>query len=179
MKRAAAAATSAAKTVKSAGSKEDAAEAVLVAAGKGNPGTLMLEELLREQQRDHARAAAAQAAREAKADAAMATATSQMAAGMAAIAQQASAGSSVAIPSAPLESDPELAAARTEYTRLVARAASGDRNAAKQLERFQRELSAAAPTLNALPASQQQGAYDVALREALACATTGKGCHTR
>lgn len=176
MKRATAAAASAAKTVKSVGGKEDAAEAVLIAAGKGNPSTLMIEELLREQQRDHARAAAAQAAREAKADAAMATATAQMSASIAAM----STGPSIADPAAAsVESDPELAAARTAYTGLVARAASGDRNAARQLERFQRELTAAAPALNALPASQQQNAYGVALRDALACATSGKGCRTR
>jgi len=180
MKRATAAAVSAANTVKSTGTKEDAAEAALLAVGKANPGTLMLEEVLRAQQRDHARAAAAQAARQVNADAAMATATAQMSAGMAAIAQQlASTGPSVSASAGSVESDPELAAARTAYMQLAARAASGDRKAADQLARFQREMGAAAPALNALPASQQQSAYGVALRDALACATNGKGCRTR
>jgi hypothetical protein len=180
MKRATAAAASAAKTVTSAGTKEDAAEAALLAVGKANPGTLMLEEVLRAQQRDRARAAASQATRQANADAAMATATAQMSAGMAAVAQQlASAGPSVAGPAGSVESDPELAATRTAYMQLATRAASGDRKAADQLTRFQREMSVAALGINALPASQQQRAYGVALRDALACATSGKGCRAR
>jgi hypothetical protein len=163
MRRATAAAASAAKTVKSAGTKEDAAEAALLAVGKANPGTLMLEEVLRAQQRDHERAAAAQAARQANADAAMATATAQMTAGMAAIAQQlASTGPSVPGATGAVGSDPEPAAARATSLQLAARAASGDRKAADQLARFQREMSAGATAANAL-----------------ACATNGKGCRTR
>jgi len=68
MKRATAVAASAAKTIKNAGAKDDAAEAALLAVGTANPGTLMLEEVLRAQQRDHERAAAAQAARQANTD---------------------------------------------------------------------------------------------------------------
>jgi hypothetical protein len=179
--RAAAAATSAAKSVKESEAKQDVAQAALVAVGKANPGTLMLHEVLRIQERDHARAAAAQAARQAQANAAMATATAQMSAGMAGIAEQVQSMSrpSIAAPNGPVESDSAMAVARAEYTRLAARAASGDRRAAHQLERFQREMSAAAPTLNALPASEQQVAYDAALRDALACATSGKPCRTR
>jgi len=179
--RAAAAAASAAKSVKQSEAKQDAAQAALVVVGKANPGTLMLHEVLRMQERDHARAAAAQAARQAQANAVMATATAQMSAGMAAIAQQvqSTSGPSIAAPNGPVESDSALAASRAEYTRLAARAASGDRRAAHQLERFQREMSAAAPTLNALPASAQQAAYDAAVSDALACATSGKACRTR
>jgi hypothetical protein len=179
--RAAAAAASAAKSVKQSEAKQDVAQAALVAVAKANPGPVMLQEVLRMQERDHARAAAAQAARQAQANAAMATATAQMSAGMAAIAQQVQSTSrpSIAAPSGPVESDSAMTAARAEYTRLAARAASGDRRAAQQLERFQREMSAAAPTLSALPASEQQAAYDAALRNALACATSGKACRTR
>jgi hypothetical protein len=117
--RAAAAAASAAKSVKQSEAKQDMAQAALVAVGKANPGTLMLQEVLRMQERDHARAAAAQAARQAQANAAMATATAQMAAGMAAIAQQAQTTSrpSIPAPNGPVESDSAMAAARAEYTR--------------------------------------------------------------
>jgi len=179
--RAAAAAASAAKSVKQSEAKQDVAQAALVAVGKANPGTLMLHQVLRMQERDHARATDAQAARQAQANAAMATATAQMSAGMAAIAQQVQSTSSpsIAAPSGPVESDSAMTAARAEYTRLAARAASGDRRAAHQLERFQREMSASAPTVNALSASEQQAAYDAALRDALACATSGKACRTR
>ncbi len=179
--RAAAAAASAAKSVKQSEAKQDVAQAALVAVAKANPGTLMLHEVLRMQERDHARAAAAQAARQAQSNAAMATATALMSAGMAAIAQQvqSTSRSSIAAPNGPVESHSSMATVRTEYTRLAARAASGDRRAAHQLERFQREMSAAAPSLNALPGSEQQAAYDAALRDALACATSGKACRTR
>ena len=176
-----AAAAGAAKSAMKSERKRDAAEAALVAVGKANPGTLMLHEVLRMQERDHAQAAAAQAARQAHATAAMATATAQMSVGMAAIAEQVQSTSqpSIAAQGGSVQGDSTLAAARRQYTSLVARAASGDRRAADQLARFQREMSAAAPTLNALPASQQQAAYDVALRDALACATSGAACRTR
>jgi len=162
MRRATAVAASAAKTAKSVGTNEDAAQAALIVAGNANPGTLMLEEVLRAQQRDHERAAAAQAARQANTDAAMATATAQMSAGMAAIAQQLASTAPSVAGSPASGSTTELAAAQAAYLQLAARAASSDRKAADQLTHVQREMSAGATAANAL-----------------ACATNGKGCRTR
>ena len=162
MRRATAAAASAAKTVKSAGEKEGAAEAAMLVVGKANPGALMVEEVLRAQQRNQQQAAAAQATRQANADAAMATATAQMSAGMAAMAQQLASTAPSVAGSTGSPSDPDVAAVRAVYLQLAPRAASGDRKAADQLARFQREMSAGASAANAL-----------------ACATNGKGCRTR
>jgi len=124
--------------------------------------TPMLLEVLRAQQRDHERAAAAQVARRANTDAAMATATAQMSAGMAAIAQQLASTAPSVAGSPASGSTTELAAAQAAYLQLAARAASGDRKTADQLAHVQREMSAGATAANAL-----------------ACATNGKGCRTR
>jgi hypothetical protein len=48
----------------------------------------------------------------------------------------------------------------------------------KQLMRFSEEWSASAMRLQGLPIAQQQGAYEAAMRDALTCATKGKGCKT-
>ena len=162
MRRATAAAASAAKTAKSAAEKEGAAEAAMLVVGKANPSALMLQEILRAQQRDQQRAVAAQATRQATTDAAMATATAQMSAGMAAMAQQLASTAPPAAGSAGSSSDPDVAAVQAVYLQLAPRAASGDRKAADQLARFQREMSAGATAANALT-----------------CATTGKGCQKR
>jgi len=162
MRRATAAAASAAKTVKNAGEKEGAAEAAMLVVGKANPGALMVEEVLRAQQRSQQQAAVAQATRQANTGAAMATATAQMAAGMAAMAQQLASTAPSVAGSTGSPSDPDAAAVRAVYLQLAPRAASGDRKAADQLARFQREMSAGATAANAL-----------------ACATNGKGCRAR
>ena len=162
MRRATAAAASAAKTVKAAEEKEGAAEAALLVVGKANPSALMLQEIVRAQQRDQQRAAAAQATRQANSDAAMATATAQMTAGMAAMAQQLASTAPSVAGSTGSPSDPDVAAVQAVYQQLAPRAASGDRKAADQLARFQREVSAGATAANAL-----------------ACASNGKGCRAR
>lgn len=71
---------------------------------------------------------------------------------------------------------PEMQRLQTEYAQLSMRAASGDAEAGQQLVRFAQEWSAQATRIATLPQAQQQAAYEVAMREALACAMTGTSC---
>ncbi|GLC24926.1 hypothetical protein [Roseisolibacter agri] len=64
----------------------------------------------------------------------------------------------------------------TRYQRILTRASAGDSVAVRQAERMQLEMGDVAVRVAAMPGDQQSAAYERALRAALACAETGRGC---
>ena len=64
----------------------------------------------------------------------------------------------------------------TRYSRILARASAGDSVAVRQAERMQLEMGDVAVRVAAMPGDQAPAAYERALRAALTCAETGRGC---
>jgi hypothetical protein len=72
--------------------------------------------------------------------------------------------------------DAELRAPQLRQSRLLTRAGAGDTAAANGLLRMQLELGDFALRAASVPPDQQAAAAVAALRGALACAETGRGC---
>ena len=64
----------------------------------------------------------------------------------------------------------------TRYSRILTRASAGDSVAVRQAERMQLEMGDVAVRVAAMPGDQAPAAYERALRAALTCAETGRGC---
>lgn len=71
----------------------------------------------------------------------------------------------------------EMQRLQLEYMQLTMRASSGDTVAAKQLMRFQQEMTTVGLRMQGVAPDKQQAAYESALRDALQCATSGRSCH--
>lgn len=71
----------------------------------------------------------------------------------------------------------EMQRLQLEYMQLTMRATSGDTVAAKQLMRFQQEMTTVGLRMQGVAPDKQQAAYESALRDALQCATSGRSCH--
>ncbi|HWJ20836.1 MAG TPA: hypothetical protein VNS52_00665 [Gemmatimonadaceae bacterium] len=71
----------------------------------------------------------------------------------------------------------EMQRLQLEYMQLTMRASSGDTVAAKQLMRFQQEMTTVGLRMQSVAPDKQQAAYESALRDALQCATSGRSCH--
>ena len=72
--------------------------------------------------------------------------------------------------------DAALDSLMTRYSRILTRASAGDSVAVRQAERMQLEMGDVAVRVAAMPAEPQSAAYERALRAALTCAETGRGC---
>ena len=72
--------------------------------------------------------------------------------------------------------DAALDSLMTRYSRILTRASAGDSAAVRQAERMQLVMGDVAVRVAAMPAEQQSAAYERALRAALTCAETGRGC---
>lgn len=167
--KAASVASNAATVVeRTTGANQETAKTALLMAGKtANPGVLVLDQMLRMQREDHARAATTQAARESRINTATTrpplTTQAPMATGMMSV----------------TDDDSSSVAVQMECSRLAMHASSGDRTAADQLVRFQRELTAAIPAISAMSPSQQSTAYVSAMQSALVCVTRNQGCRAQ
>jgi len=73
---------------------------------------------------------------------------------------------------------PEMQRLQAEYSQMMMRASAGDKVAGQQMTRFAQEWANAATRIQTLSPDKQQAAYEAAMRDAMACATTGKGCKT-
>ena len=72
----------------------------------------------------------------------------------------------------------EMQRLQAEYMQIMMRAQTGDKTAAKQMQRFAQEWGSAAMRLQGVAPNQQQAAYEAAMRDALDCAMRGKSCKT-
>ena len=72
-----------------------------------------------------------------------------------------------------------MSRAQREYMQLVNRATAGDPVAMRQFTHMQMEMNDAMMRMQHVPPAKQQQAYEAAMEQALVCATTGKGCHTK
>lgn len=78
------------------------------------------------------------------------------------------------------EMDDEMQALSARQMALVSRASAGDAEAAKGLERFQREIADIGLRVATLPMDRQATAMTEAMRQALTCAESNRGCrHAR
>jgi hypothetical protein len=82
----------------------------------------------------------------------------------------AASGASFGAPSSKLEA---------EYQALAERAMSGDRAAVEQFARLQQELMHGTMALQSVAPEKQEAALDAMMRDALACAKTGRGCRAK